>query len=271
AIQWGSLHQVQIHNMLEQNENMAHEMKDESTEDELTEAGLEATKPLSEIQPSKEYGFVAVVMGQGISDVFKSLGVDEVVFGGQTMNPSTEDLAQAVRKVSARHVYILPNNGNIIMAARQVKDIVKDRVVTVISSKSIPQGISALLAFNTEGEAQANAQNMERALGNVVSGEVAYAVRDSQFGTLMISSGDILGLVEDTIVASGQTLLEVAQETLEKMDWKTHELVTIFYGEETLQEEIDRLQAWLKEQNPDVAVEAHPGRQPLYYYIFGVE
>ena len=276
ALQWGSLHQVQIHNMLEQNESMAHEMKDESREDEPTEAepteaGLEETKLLSEIQPSKEYGFVAVVMGQGISDVFKSLGVDEVVFGGQTMNPSTEDLAQAVRKISARHVYILPNNGNIIMAARQVKDIVKDRIVTVISSKSIPQGISALLAFNAEGEAQVNAQNMERALGNVVSAEVTYAVRDSQFGTLMISSGDILGLVEDTIVASGQTLLEVAQETLEKMDWKTHELVTIFYGEETLQEEIGRLQAWLKEQSPDVAVEVHPGRQPLYYYIFGVE
>ena len=265
ALQWGSLHQVQIHNMLEQNESMAHDMKVEPTE------GLEETKSLSENQPWKEYGFVAVVMGQGISDVFKNLGVDEVVFGGQTMNPSTEDLAQAVRKISARHVYILPNNGNIIMAARQVEDIVKDRGVTVISSKSIPQGISALLAFNTEGEAKTNAQNMERALGNVGSGEVTYAVRDSQFGTLTITSGDILGLVEDTIVTTGQALLEVAQATLEKMDWKRHELVTIFYGEETKSEEIERLQAWLKVQNPNVGVEVHPGRQPLYYYIFGVE
>lgn len=266
ALQWGSLHQVQIHNMLEQNESMAHAMKAEPTE-----AVLEETNTLNETQPLKEFGFVAVVMGQGIADVYKNLGVDEVVYGGQTMNPSTEDLAEAVRKISARHIYILPNNGNIIMAARQVRDIVQDRGVYVISSKSIPQGISALLNFNTEGEAEANAQNMERALDNVHSGEVTYAIRDSQFGTLNISSGDILGLVEDEIVTAGQTLLEVAQATLEKMDWKTHDLVTIFYGEETKQEEVERLKNWLKEENPNVGVEVHPGRQPLYYYIFGVE
>lgn len=112
---------------------------------------------------------------------------------------------------------------------------------------------------------------MERALGNVVSGEVTYAVRDSQFGAINISSGDILGLVEDTIVTSGQSLFEVAQATLKKMDWKTHDLVTIFYGEETTQEEVERLENWLKEENPRVDVEVHPGRQPLYYYIFGVE
>ncbi|MHB8076874.1 DAK2 domain-containing protein [Desulfosporosinus fructosivorans] len=269
AIQWGSLHQVQIHNMLEQNENMAHSMKTEPTE--LTEALFDETSTFSETQPMKEFGLVAVVMGQGIADVYKSLGVDEVVYGGQTMNPSTEDLAEAVRKISARHVFILPNNGNIIMAARQVSDIIQDRGVSVISSKSIPQGISALLSFNSEGEAEANVKNMERALGNVVSGEVTYAVRDSQFGTINISSGDILGLVEDTIVTSGQSLFEVAQATLEKMDWKIHDLVTIFYGEETKQEEVERLENWLKEENPNVEVEVHPGRQPLYYYIFGVE
>jgi len=263
AIQKGSLHQVQIHNMLEQNENMAHARKDKAV--------LEETNPLLKTQPLKEFGLVAVVMGQGIADVYKSLGVDEVVFGGQTMNPSTEDLAEAVRKISARHIYILPNNGNIIMAARQVKDIVQDREVTVIPSKSIPQGISALLSFNAEGEAEVNVQTMERALGSVVSGEVTYAVRDSQFGTLNIAAGDVLGLVEDTIVTSGQTLLEVAQVTLEKMDWKTHDLVTIFYGKETKQEEVQCLENWLKEENPNVGVEAHPGRQPLYYYIFGVE
>lgn len=266
AIQWGSLHQVQIHNMLEQNESMAHAMKAEQNV-----AEPEETNSLSETRPLKEFGLVAVVMGQGIADVYKSLGVDEVVYGGQTMNPSTEDLAEAVRKISARHVLILPNNGNIIMAARQVGDIVHDRGVSVIASKSIPQGISALLNFNAEGEVEANVQSMERALGNVVSGEVTYAVRDSQFGTINISSGDILGLVEDTIVTSGQSLLEVAQATLGKMDWKTHDLVTIFYGEETKQEEVEHLENWLKEENPNVEVEVHPGRQPLYYYIFGVE
>lgn len=269
AIQWGSLHQVQIHNMLEQNESMAHAMKTEPTES--TDEVFEETSTLSETQPMKEFGMVAVVMGQGIADVYKSLGVDEVVYGGQTMNPSTEDLAEAVRKISARHIFILPNNGNIIMAARQVREVVQDRGVHVIASKSIPQGISALLNLNTEGEVEVNIQNMERSLGNVVSGEVTYAVRDSQYGTINISSGDILGLVEDTIVTSGQTLLEVAQATLEKMEWKTHDLVTIFYGEDTKQAEVERLENWLKEENPNVEVEVHPGRQPLYYYIFGVE
>jgi len=266
AIQWGSLHEVQIHNMLEQNENMAHAMKAETTD--LVQASIEYN---SEGQTLKEYGVVAVAMGQGIVDVFKSLGADEVVYGGQTMNPSTEDLAEAVRKVPARHIFILPNNGNIIMVARQVKEVVQDREVYVISSKSIPQGISALLSLNSEGEVGGNVQTMERALGNVRSGEVTYAVRNSQYGALNISAGDILGLVEDTIVATGQTLLEVAQSTLEEMDWQTHDLVTIFYGEETNEEEVEQLKNWLGKVNPSVEVEVHPGRQPLYYYIFGVE
>jgi DAK2 domain fusion protein YloV len=266
AIQWGSLHQVQIHNMLEQNERMAHARKAKPAE-----AVFEEKSIASETQPDQEFGLVAVVTGQGIADVYKSLGVDEVVFGGQTMNPSTEDLAEAVRRISARHVYILPNNGNIIMAARQVGDIVKDREVHVIPSKSIPQGISALLAFNAEGEADANVRNMELGLGNIISGEVTYAVRDSHYGTINISSGDILGLVEDEIVSSGKTLFEVARVTLDKMEWKKHDLVTIFYGEDTKQEEVERLENWLKEENPNVEVEVHPGRQPLYYYIFGVE
>jgi hypothetical protein len=266
AIQWGSLHQVQIHNMLDQNESMAHAMKDEPNK-----AVIEETNILSETQSWKEFGMVAVVMGQGIEDVFKSLGVDEVVYGGRTMNPSTEDLVEAVRKISARHVYILPNNGNIILAARQVSDLVPDRRVYVIPSKSIPQGISALLNFDPEEEAEVNTQNMESALDNVCSGEVTYAVRDSQYETINILAGDIIGLVEDTIVTSGQTLFEAAQTTLEKMDWKTHDLVTIFYGEETKLEEVKRLENWLQEENSNIEVEVHPGRQPLYYYIFGVE
>lgn len=267
AIQWGSLHQVQIHNMLEQNENMAHAMK----ENETTEYLQTDMKIEHQGQPLKEFGVVAVAMGQGIADVFISLGADEVVFGGQTMNPSTEDLAEAVRKVPARQVFILPNNGNIIMAARQVKDVVQEREVHVISSKSIPQGISALLSFNSDGEAETNIKNMERGLSSVCSGEVTYAVRDSQYGDLTISDGDILGLIEDVIVSTGKSLYEVAQSTLDKMEWKIHDLVTIFYGEDTKLEEVQRLQDWLREENPSIEVEVHPGRQPLYYYIFGVE
>ena len=267
AIQWGSLHDVQIHNMLEQNENMAHAIKTESTNSDKKLV----VKIQDDAPPLKEYGVVVVAMGQGIADVFLSLGADQVVFGGQTMNPSTEDLAEAVRKVPARHIIILPNNGNIVMAARQVKDVVQDQEVHVIPSKSIPQGISALLNLNTDGDVETNLQNMEQSLSNVRSGEVTYAVRDSQYGDLTISDGDILGLVEDVIVATGESIFEVAQSTLEKMEWKTQDLVTIFYGEDTKQEEVERLQNWLQEENPSVEVEVHPGRQPLYYYILGVE
>jgi uncharacterized protein len=265
AIQWGSLHEVQIHNMLEQNEAMAHAQKVKAAETVEAE-----TNPVTD-QPVKEYGVVAVAMGQGIADVLLSLGVDEVVLGGQTMNPSTEDLASAVRKVPARKVFILPNNGNIILAARQVKDVILDREVHIIPSKSIPQGISALLNLNPEGEVDANLQNMERSLEKVRSGEVTYAVRDSQFGDLEIAAGDILGLVEDNIVETGQNLLEVSKATLEKMDWKDHDLVTIFYGADTEPQEVEQLKKWLQEENSGVEVEAHPGKQPLYYYIFGVE
>lgn len=270
ALQWGSLHHVQIHNMLDQNESMAHAKKPAAVESVPEEIeGDQRVRP--ETQEWKEYGFVAVIMGQGIEDVYKSLGVDEVVYGGQTMNPSTEDLANVVRKVAARRVYILPNNGNIIMAADQVKNIVQDREVHVIASKSIPQGISALLSFNAEADLDTNKQNMESGLGSVVSGEVTYAVRDSQFGDFNINNGDILGLVEGNIVSSSQTLFDTAKVTLEEMNWREHDLVTIFYGEITKEEEVEDLENWLREENPNVEVEVHSGGQPLYYYIFGVQ
>jgi len=220
---------------------------------------------------TKEHGIVAVAMGEGIEQVLKSLGVDEVVLGGQTMNPSTEDLAEAVRKVPARNVYILPNNGNIVMAARQVQHVISDQAVHVIPTKSIPQGIAALIGFTAEGDEQENLLTMEKALGQVASGEVTYAVRDSQFGELNIAEGDVLGLIEGNIATTGRDLLIVAQATLEKMNWREHDLVTIFYGQETTTEQVEGLQDWLAKESPGVEIEVYPGGQPLYYYIFGVE
>lgn len=278
AIQWGSLHEVAIHNMLAQNEAMAHAQKNEKLEhlqdakdfdipvkDEDSDVDKEANTQ------EKEHGVVAVAMGKGIADVLKSLGVDEVVFGGQTMNPSTEDLVEAVRRVAAKHIYILPNNGNIVMAARQVKELVTDREVYVIPTKSIPQGISALVNYDPEGKAGENAQSMEKGLSLIQSGEVTYAVRDSQYGELEIKEGDILGLVEDVIQVTGRDLSMVAKDTLEKMEWRKHDLVTIFYGEEVSEEEANKLRDWLETEAPQIEVELYPGNQPLYYYIFGVE
>ncbi|MEL1134145.1 DAK2 domain-containing protein [Desulfitobacterium sp. THU1] len=262
AVQWGSLHQVAIHNMLEQNEAMAHAQKHE----ELEEGSLEET-PLEE----KEHGIVAVAMGEGIADVFRSLGVDEVIFGGQTMNPSTENIVEAVRKVAAKNVYILPNNGNIVMAARQVKELVTDRNVYIVPTKSIPQGISALVNYNPQVDGAENAKNMEDGLSLIKSGEVTYAVRDSQFGELEISEGDVLGLIEDVIQVTGKDLLQVAKETLDTMKWKDHDLVTVFYGEDVTEEQAEELRAWIEAEAPHIELELYPGHQPLYYYIFGVE
>lgn len=276
AIQWGSLHEVAIHNMLAQNEAMAHAQKNKgqlkgqaSTEEDAITYDSEYIQP--ELQEKKEHAVVAVAMGQGIADVLKSLGVDVVVFGGQTMNPSTEDLVEAVRQVSASNVYILPNNGNIVMAARQVKEIVTDREIFVIPTKSIPQGISALVNYDPSGKAEENARNMEKGLSLTQSGEVTYAVRDSQFGELEIKEGDILGLVEDVIQTTGRDLLSVAQATLEKMEWRNRDLVTIFYGEEVSEEQAEKLREWIKTEAPQIEVELYPGNQPLYFYIFGVE
>lgn len=272
AIQFGSLHEVGIHNMLSQNEAMAHALKNKEKEAQGDEAGLVGQAgESSEKENLKKHGIVAAAMGEGIAEVLRSLGVDEVVFGGQTMNPSTEDLAEAVRRTPAKNIYILPNNGNIIMAARQVKDVIPDKNIYVIPTKSIPQGISALVNYDPEGDPEENAQNMEKGLTQIQSGEVTYAIRDSQFGDLEIKSGDILGLVEDVIEVTGNEISMVAQSTLEKMEWRDHDLVTIFYGEETPEEEAQGLRDWLEEEVPSVEVELYPGHQSLYYYIFGVE
>ena len=269
AIQWGSLHEVAIHNMLAQNEAMAHAQKMEDIPEGSRSKAVQEQEsgPVEE----KEHGIVAVAMGEGIAEVFKSLGVDEVIFGGQTMNPSTENLVEAVGKVAAKNVYILPNNGNIVMAARQVKDIVTDRNVFIIPTKSIPQGISALVNYNPYGDAEENARMMEEGLSLIKSGEVTYAVRDSQFGDLEIKEGDILGLIEDVIQVTGRERLQVAQETLGKMNWKEHDLLTVFYGEDVSEEQAQELRAWIEAEAPHIELELYPGNQPLYYYIFGVE
>lgn len=269
ALQWGALHEVAIHNMLAQNEAAAHATKEEKKPTGSEEQIQEPVATVPEI--TKEYGVVAVAMGDGIARVFTSLGADQVVFGGQTMNPSTEDLVEAVRKTGARNVYLLPNNGNIILAAGQVQEILSDRRVFVIPSKSIPQGISALINFLPEAEPEENLSSMEEALARVGSGEVTYAVRDSQYEGFSIEEGDILGLVDDKLATTGKELLEVAKDTLENMHWRDFDLVTVFFGQDVSPEEVKVLEEWLRAENRDLEVEVYPGGQPLYYYILGVE
>lgn len=272
AVKLGTLHEVQIHNMLAQNEAAAHQAKEEDLSTTTVDQQEEQLKEqLEEELDFKEYGIVAVAMGEGIAEIFSSLGVEQVVFGGQTMNPSTSDLAEAVLKVKAKNVFILPNNGNIIMAASQVNEVVDKQQVYVIPTKSIPQAISALLAFNSDNLPEENVEAMTEALKQVVSGEVTYAVRDSQFGNLEIAEGDILGLIEDKITTTGRDVFEVAKKVLENMNWREKDIVTIFYGKDMAEEEVNRLSEWLESEKPDIEVEIYAGRQPLYYYILGVE
>lgn len=277
ALGYGSLHEVQISNMLSQNEAAAHEAKEDSKEitDITSKAQADIAPALIHSAPEememKEYGIVAVAMGDGIAEIFKSLGVDQVVSGGQTMNPSTSDLAEAALKIPARNIFLLPNNGNIIMAASQVSEVIEDRAVHVIPTKSIPQAIAALLAFNMDNLPEANVQSMSNALTQVASGEVTYAVRDSQFGDLDIAEGDILGLVEDKITTTGRDIFEVAKKVLETMNWRDRDLVTIYYGKDMAEEDVQLLTDWLEDEKPDIEVEMYAGEQPLYYYILGVE
>ncbi|AFV03191.1 Dihydroxyacetone kinase family protein [Dehalobacter sp. DCA] len=280
AIKYGSLHEVQIHNMLAQNELAAHQAKNvpESSEAAYT-GGLADTSsgaPADQAASAgttevKDYGIVAVAMGEGIAQIFTSLGVDEVVFGGQTMNPSTSDLAEAIRKVPARHIFLLPNNSNIIMAAGQVNELIEDKEIYVIPTKTIPQAIASLLAFNSDSLPEENVQNMTTAFRQVSSGEVTYAVRNSQYGELEIAEGDILGLIEGTIKTTGRDILDVAKNVLEEMNWREKDLVTIFYGKDMAEEDVSLLTDWLSEEKPEIEVEVYSGKQPLYYYILGVE
>lgn len=277
ALRFGSLHEVQIHNMLAQNEAAAHKAKQESRHNQEIQ-GLQGNTSSSflpgqeQVPPArKEYGIVAVAMGEGIAEVFGSLGVDRNVSGGQTMNPSTSDLAEAVSKVDADNVFILPNNSNIIMAAEQVNQVLDDRQVFVIPTKSAPQAIAALLAFNSDIAPGENVREMTKALDMVTSGEITYAIRNSSLGELEIAEGDILGLIEGRIITTGRDILEVAEQVFEAMNWREKDLVTVFYGKDTPREDVEQLAGWLNREKPGIEVEIYSGKQPLYYYIVGVE
>lgn len=225
-----------------------------------------AEKPVEQ----KAYGMVTVTMGAGLTQIFKDLGVDEIIEGGQTMNPSTEDFVKAIDKINAETIFILPNNSNIIMAANQAKDISKKNIV-VIPSKSVPQGMAAVLAFNQEVDPEENEKEMVAALGKVKTGQVTYAVRDTSFQDITIATGDILGIGEGEIKAAGKGVEEISLALLDKLVTDEDEMITLLYGEEVTEEEANQLAERIEEKFPDCDVEIYYGGQPLYYYFFSVE
>lgn len=253
GLQYGDIRTAKIENMREQHRSIVEKNTAAETSDDV-----------------KRYGVVAVAIGDGIADIFRSMGADEVIAGGQTMNPSTEDIVNALSGVRAEHYIVLPNNGNIVMAAEQAGEIL-EKPVTVIPSKTVPQGLSAMLSFNADAGIEENRRAMMEAVEHVKSGQVTYAVRDSQVDGLSIKKGDFIGISDGKIAATHPSLLETAQQLLLGMVSDDTEIVTVFYGEETEASQVEDLERFLTERFPDVEVEVHNGGQPLYYYLFAVE
>ena len=259
AVAVGELSKIKIDNMREEHREMLEK-------EELLADKLEETEEVEK----KKYAFVSVAMGSVITSVLKDLGVDYVIEGGQTMNPSTQDMMECISKLNAEHIFILPNNKNIIMAANQAAEIA-DKDVRVIPTKSIPQGITCITMFNPEEDAEVNEANMMEALDMVKTGSVTYAVRDTEMDGIEIKEGNMLGLVEGKIKKVGDDYFEVAKEILESMIDDESELITIFYGSDVEESKIEDFVAELEEKYEDFDVQCYKGDQPLYYFIMSVE
>ncbi|MFY4773847.1 DAK2 domain-containing protein [Metabacillus sp. RGM 3146] len=248
-------------------------MKIENMRQQHTSIVGESRKPASTQEKKKEkqkFGIITVTMGKGIGELFRSIGADAVIEGGQTMNPSTEDIVSSIQKVNAENIIILPNNSNIVMAARQAASVVEENVI-VVPSKTVPQGMAALLAFNSEDSAEKIEKTMNEALKNVKSGQVTYAVRDTQIDGLEISKNDFMGISEGKIVVKDKKQLEAAKRLLAEMISEDDDILTVLCGEDASEEESSNLISFVEEKFPDIEIEVHQGEQPLYSYIFSIE
>ena len=262
ALTFGQLSKMKIDNMREE-----HQEKLIKDAEKLAAQQAQEKKE----QPHKKYGFIAVSVGEGMNDIFTELGVDHIITGGQTMNPSTEDMLNAIEAVNAEHIYILPNNKNIIMAANQARDLTEDKEIIVIPTKTVPQGITAVINFSAEAEVQENEETMLEAIGNVKTGQVTYAVRDTHIDDKDIHEGDIMGIGDDGILAVGPSIDGTTKEMLEHLVDDDSELISIYYGEDVSEEDAEKLIAEIEELYPEQDVDAHRGGQPIYYYILAVE
>lgn len=263
ALTYGSLSRMKIDNMREE-----HQEKLIKDAEKLAKQQAEEEKQQT---PPKETGFIAVSAGAGLTDIFRELGVDYLIEGGQTMNPSTEDMLTAIDAVHAKHIFILPNNKNIILAANQAKELTEDKDIIVIPTKTVPQGITAIINFSPENDADWNEETMLEEIKNVKSGQVTYAVRDTKIDDKEIHQGDIMGIGDSGILAVGTSVEETTKEMLAHLVTEDSELISLYYGEEVSEEEADRFTEELEEIYPDVDVDTHFGGQPIYYYVVSVE
>ena len=250
-------------------DNMRLEHHELLIEDASRIAAMEKLEEEEKPMERKAFGFVAVCSGEGLENIFRDLGADQVVSGGQSMNPSTEDLVNAVEKINAEHIYILPNNKNIILAAEQVCSILEDQAITVLRSTTIPQGISALIAFQEDLSAEENAENMTESLKVVSSGEITYAVRDTTIDGREIHSGDILFLGDNGLLSAAKDILSAVKEALPKMG--EGEILSLYYGEDIKAEDAEELVSEIQKDYPDLEIELQNGGQAVYYYLLSLE
>ena len=263
ALTYGELSRMKIDNMREE-----HREKLIKDAEKLAAAQAEEKK---KTMPHKEVGFISVSIGDGIGEIFKGLGVDYLIEGGQTMNPSTEDMLNAIAEVNADTIFIFPNNKNIILAANQAQALTEDKKIIVIPTKTVPQGISAIISFDATKTPEENAEEMTEAMSLVKTGQVTYAVRDTHIDDNEIKEGNIMGIGDHSILAVGEDIAEITKETIRLMTDEDSELISVYYGEDISSEDAEALGEELQELYPDCEVEVYEGGQPIYYYVVSVE
>ena len=259
ALTYGSLSRMKIDNMREEHQERLIKNAEKMAEQQKAD------------EPRKKYGFVAVSVGEGLDEIFKGLNVDHIISGGQTMNPSTEDILNAIDKINADNIYVLPNNKNIILAAQQAESLVEDKNIIVIPSKTIPQGISAMIGFIPDNSPEDNKEAMIDSMSYVKTGEVTYAVRDTVIDDKEIKEGNIMGIGDEGILAVGEEIDDTTINMIKEMQDEESEIVSLYYGAEVTEEAANKLADKIAEALPEIEVEVYPGGQPIYYYIISVE
>lgn len=259
ALTYGSLSRMKIDNMREEHQERLIKNAEKMAEQQKAD------------EPRKKYGFVAVSVGEGLDEIFKGLNVDHIISGGQTMNPSTEDILNAIDKINADNIYVLPNNKNIILAAQQAESLVEDKDIIVIPSKTIPQGISAMIGFIPDNSPEDNKEAMIDSMSYVKTGEVTYAVRDTVIDDKEIKEGNIMGIGDEGILAVGEEIDDTTINMIKEMQDEESEIVSLYYGAEVTEEAANKLADKIAEALPEIEVEVYPGGQPIYYYIASVE
>ncbi|MCM1056424.1 MAG: DAK2 domain-containing protein [Firmicutes bacterium] len=270
ALKYGALSNLKIDNMRLEHQEKLFKMSEKGQPEAIKAAESTASEPKA-AEPPKEYGFIAVSAGEGLNEIFKSLGVDHIIEGGQTMNPSTEDILNAVDQVNAKTIFILPNNKNIILAANQAAELTTEKDLLVIPSKTIPQGITAVINFVPELSPDENEENMIRELSSVSTGQVTYAVRDTVIDDKEIKKGDYMGIGDKGILSVGTSINEVAKAAVAEMVTEDSELISIYYGSDVTEEDAQAFRALVEEANSSCDVELQYGGQPIYYYVMSVE